>query len=127
MKGKKLEKDQSTDWTKLVPERIIDWEINPETNFVIIKKPKFKNSILKKYLLPRLKNPNFTVNLDKVGSFVWLTIDGKLNFGEIAEKMKNEFGESVEPVDDRLGQFINSLRKYDFILFKNMEELTEKN
>ena len=115
-----MEKDKP-DWSKLIPERIINWEIHPETNFVIIKKPKFKNFLLKKYLLPRLRKQNHTVNLDKIGSFVWMNIDGKVNFGDIAEKMRKEFGESVEPVDDRLGQFINSLRKYDFITFKNFD------
>ena len=115
-----MEKDKP-DWSKLIPERIINWEIHPETNFVIIKKPKFKNFLLKKYLLPRLRKQNYTVNLDKIGSFVWMNIDGKVNFGDIAEKMRKEFGESVEPVDDRLGQFINSLRKYDFITFKNFD------
>jgi len=117
-----LDKDQ-TDWTKLVPERNADWEIHPETSFVLIKKPKFKNPLMKKYFLPRLKKPNYTVNLDNVGSFVWMNIDGKANFGEISEKMRENFGDSVEPVDDRLGQFINSLRKYDFITFTNFNDI----
>ena len=81
----------------------MDWEINAETNLVVIKKPKFKNSYLKKYLLPKLKNPNFSVNLDKIGSFVWQHIDGKSSFGDIAIKMSAEFGELIEPVNDRLG------------------------
>jgi hypothetical protein len=122
LKGCTLEKDH-TDWTKLVPERKINWEINPDTKFVVIKKPKFKNAFLKKYLLPRLKTPDYSVNLDKFGSFVWQNIDGNRSFGDIAIKMKEEFGESVEPVDDRLGQFINSLRRYDFITFTNIDDI----
>jgi hypothetical protein len=117
-----LDKDQ-TDWTRLIPERNMKWHIDPDTQFVVIKKPKFKNSFLKKYLLPRLKRPDYSVKLDKVGSFVWQNIDGKVSFGEIAEKMIKEFGDSIEPVNDRLGQFINSLRQYDFIIFVNMEDI----
>jgi hypothetical protein len=82
-----------------------------------------KNPLLKKYLLPRLRTPDYTVNLDKIGSFVWQNIDGKHTFGDIAIKMKEEFGESAEPVDDRLGQFINSLRRYDFITFTNIDDI----
>ena len=123
MKGTNLENDH-TDWTKLIPERKTRWEINPDTNFVVIKKPKFKNTFLKKYLLPRLKKPDYSVKLDKVGSFVWQNIDGKTTFSEIGEKMKCEFGDSIEPVDDRLGQFINSLRRYDFITFVNIEAIS---
>ena len=122
MKGKDLEKNQ-TDWTQLIPKRKMTWEINPDTKFVVIKKPKFQNLFLKKYLLPRLKRPDYSVKLDEIGSFVWQNIDGKLSFGEIALKMTKEFGESIEPVNDRLGQFINSLRRYDFITFVNLEDI----
>ncbi len=118
-----MEKDQ-TDWTQLIPERKMDWETDPETQFVVIKKPKFKNPFLIKYLLPRLKSQDYSVKLDKIGSFAWKNIDGKVSFAEIGEKMKKEFGESIEPVDDRLGQFINSLRRYDFIRFVNLEDIS---
>ncbi len=118
-----MEKDK-TDWTQLIPERNMDWDTDPETQFVVIKKPKFKNPLLKKYLLPRLKRPDYSVKLDKIGSFAWKNIDGKVSFAEIGEKMIKEFGESIEPVDDRLGQFINSLRQYDFITFVNLDDLT---
>jgi hypothetical protein len=118
-----LGKDQ-IDWTKLVPQRKMNWEINPDTHFVIIKKPKFSNPLLKKYLLPKLKKPEYSVKLDKIGTFVWQHIDGKRNFGEIAKLMREELGESAEPIEDRLGQFINSLRRYEFITFVNIEELS---
>ena len=121
-----MEKD-SIDWTKLIPEKNIKWELNPETNFIILKKPKFKNPLLKKYLLPKLKNPEFSVKLDEVGTFVWQKIDGKMTFAEIAKKMQEKFGESIEPVDERLGQFINSLRQHDFITFINLNELSSDN
>jgi len=115
-----------TDWTRLVPARKMKWEINPETHLVVLKKPKFKNSFLKKYVLPRLKNPDYSVKLDKIGSFVWRNIDGRSSFGEIATKMSEEFGELIEPVHDRLGQFINSLRRYEFINFVNFEEIASE-
>jgi hypothetical protein len=62
-----------------------------------------------------MKNPNFSVKLDKVGSFVWNNIDGNHSIGQIAEIMKKEFGESVEPVHDRLQQFMTSLYQNGFI------------
>ena len=117
---------EKTDWTQLIPERKMKWEINPENKLVVIKKPKFKNLFFKKYLLPKLKKPDYSVKLDQVGSFVWKNIDGKCSFGEIAEKMKKEFGQSVEPVEDRLGQFINSLRRYEFITFINLESFSSE-
>ena len=121
LKGKLLEKE-NIDWTALIPKRKIDWEIDPDTKFVIIKKTKFKNALLKKYLLPKLKRPNYSI--DETGSFIWHKINGKNTFAEIAENIKEEFGESVEPVNDRLGQFINSLRRYEFITFLNIDEIS---
>jgi len=118
-----MDKDQ-IDWTKLIPHRKMNWEINPDTKYVVIKKPKFSNPLLKKYLLPKLKKPEYSVKLDKIGTFVWQHIDGRRSFGEIAALMREELGESVEPVEDRLGQFINSLRRYEFITFVNIEELS---
>ena len=50
-----------------------------------------------------------------------------MTFAEIAKKMQEKFGESIEPVDERLGQFINSLRQHDFITFINLNELSSDN
>ncbi len=120
-----MDKDQ-IDWTKLIPKRKMNWEINQDTKYVVIKKPKFSNPLLKKYLLPKLKKPEYSVKLDEIGTFVWQHIDGKRSFGEIAVLMREELGESVEPVEDRLGQFINSLRRYEFITFVNINDLSSE-
>ncbi len=107
--------EKSINLLSLIPTHNIKWEINKENNLVVIKKPKFLNPFLKKHLVPRMKKPYYLVKLDKIGSFVWLNIDGKLTIGEIADRMKKEFDQSIEPVYDRLGQFINSLLKHHFI------------
>ncbi len=99
----------------LIPTHNMEWDINKENDLIVIKKPKFQNQFLKKHLVPRMKRPDYIVKLDKIGSFFWLNIDGKVTIGEIAERMKKEFGQSIEPVYDRLGQFVNSLLKHQFI------------
>jgi hypothetical protein len=109
-----VEKENSN-FLSIIPERIMEWEINPETDLAVIIKPKFQHPFLKKHLLPRLKKSNYSVKLDKIGSFVWNNIDGKNTINDIAEMMKKEFGDSVEPVYERLEKFINSLVRYNFI------------
>lgn len=108
-------KDNTIDWMILIPAKNMTWELNPETNHVIIKKPKFKNAFLKKYFTPKLKNPDYSVKLDEIGTFVWKNMDGKLSIGDIAQRMKKEFGDSIEPAGDRLIQFLHSLVKHEFI------------
>ena len=111
--------EKSINLLSLIPNHNIEWEKNAGNNLVVIKKPKFLNPFLKKHLVPRMKRPDYLVKLDKIGSFVWLNIDGKVTIGEIAERMKEEFGQSIEPVYDRLGQFVNSLLKHHFINVSN--------
>jgi hypothetical protein len=106
---------KSINLLSLIPNHNIEWEINKENNLIVIKKPKFLNPFLKKHLVPLMKRPDYFVKLDKIGSFFWQNIDGKMTIEEIADKMKKEFGQSIEPVYDRLGQFVNSLLKHHFI------------
>jgi hypothetical protein len=112
--------DELKEFLRYIPEKSIEWEINNETGFVILKKPKFKNKYLVKYLLPHLKRQEFKIKLDEIGSFVWRNIDGKGSIEYIARRMAAEFGDKVEPVHDRLGQFIQSLYQNKFIILKEI-------
>ena len=102
-----------------IPIRHIEWKENPETNIIVLIKPKFENSFLKKHLLPLLKNPNFRINLDAYGSNVWKLIDGKRNIMQIADILKKSYGTVVDPVYDRVGKFMLSLEKHKFITYRD--------
>ena len=57
------------------------------------------------------------IDLDEFGSFVWLSIDGKNTVFDIGGKVKEEFGEDVEPLYPRLIQFLNVLKEVKYIEF----------
>jgi hypothetical protein len=101
-----------------IPHRNADWKVNTNTGLIILLRPKFSNRFLVRYLLPRLKDPHYRINLDPIGTKVWQNIDGKQNVKEIGRILKNEMGEAVEPVYERLSQFIVSLQRYKFILLQ---------
>ena len=101
----------------LIPVRKIEWEKNEE-GLVSLLKPKFKHPFLKKHILPRLKNPYYRIKLDSLGSFVWGLCDGNLPVKKIAENLKDEFGEKIEPLYDRLALFLQSLERNRLIEFK---------
>jgi hypothetical protein len=82
---------------------------------VVLLIPKFNKGFLAKWLMPRLKHPNIRIKLDTFGSFVWKHFDGSTPISIIGEKMKSEFGESVEPVFKRIGIFLQKLEKEKFI------------
>lgn len=102
-----------------IPVTNFKWRISKETKKVIVERPKFDNTILKKYLLPYFKKQNFDVKLDDFGSFVWQKIDGEKNIYEIALELEKEYGEKVQPVYDRLSQFIKHLYQQRFVFYKN--------
>jgi hypothetical protein len=91
-----------------------------EDGLCILLKPKFSHPLLIKYLLPRLKSPHFKVKLDEIGSFIWSLCNGKNTVKDIGLQLKEEFGERVEPLYERLGLFFQNLEKNRFITFKNL-------
>jgi hypothetical protein len=82
---------------------------------IILLAPKFKNIFFVKHIMPRMKQPNYKIQLDAFGTSVWNLIDGEKSVFEIAKELKTEYGESVEPVYERLGLFVNMLAQRHFI------------
>lgn len=119
-KEEKKEEQYQVNLLQLTPVRNIKWE-KQENGLIVLLKPKFKNTLLVKYVLPRLKKPYYKVKLDEVGSYVWELCDGRKTVKELAYKLQQKFGEKVEPLYDRLSLFLQSLEKNKFIRYKNLE------
>jgi len=51
------------------------------------------------------------IRLDERGSFLWHLVDGERSVSEVAEAMRGQFGEEVEPAEERVGQLIRMLRR----------------
>ena len=105
---------------ELVPVKIVQSEESQDGK-VIILKPKFKYNFFLKYVLPKMKHPYYKVDLDEFGSFVWKQIDGKQTVKEIGLRLKENFKEKVDPVYDRLSEYIHSLVRAEFIQFKDFD------
>jgi hypothetical protein len=90
---------------------------------VVLLKPKFTNPLLAKHLLPRMKNPNFKIKLDDIGSHFWEACDGKRTVKQIGDLHKEKFGERVEPLYERISLFLQSLEKHGFIVLKGKNSL----
>ncbi len=86
------------------------WE-KADNGLTVILIPKFGNHFFGNWLKPILKNPDYRMKLDEIGSFVWEQCNGLKNVQEIGSKLHNKFGEKVDPVYDRLSLFFKSLEK----------------
>ncbi len=112
-------KKKKQNYLEFIPERNFQWHVSPETNKVIIERPKFDNALLKKFIVPFFEKPIFEIKLDDFGSYVWQHMDGNKNIFEISNILKEKFGEKVDPVYDRVCRYIKHLRQQRMISFKN--------
>lgn len=68
------------------------------------------------------KKPKVTqIHLDKLGSFVWTSMDGQRNIYDIAQLVKDEFGDDAEPLYDRIIQYFKSLSECSFVTYLNIK------
>lgn len=104
-----------------IPYKNVEWKLDSEKNQVILLKPKSRWHFLDKYLRPKINQSYYRINLDLVGTKVWQHIDGKKTVKEIGVLLKGDLGSGVEPVYERLQQFIISLQRNKFILLKNLK------
>ncbi|HEX9975501.1 MAG TPA: PqqD family protein [bacterium] len=104
----------------LIPEQKIKFK-ESEDGVITLLKPKFENTFLVKYFLPRIRKPNFKIKLDQFGSFVWKQCDGNNTVAQIANLLQEHFKEDIEPVYDRLALFMQSLANYNFIAYKTFD------
>ena len=100
---------------ELKPVRNVSWETEPDGRAVLII-PKFRGTLMQKWVLPWLAQPNFRVKLDARGSFIWQHCDGQMPVGEMAEKMLAAFGPEIEPVYERIAAFIRRLEREAFLI-----------
>lgn len=100
----------------IVPTPLVKSKTTEEGKIVLLK-PKFKNSLFVKYLMPKMKHPYYKINLDEIGSAAWKQIDGTKNAGEIGEELEKEFGSKIHPVFERLGKFLFMLKRGHLVDF----------
>jgi len=104
----------------LVPIPIIGHEVD-DKGIVTLLAPRFKSRILRRCLLPRLKRPFFRIELDDIGSSLWLLCDGERNVKEIARIMRERFDERIEPCYERMGLFFQQLEGARFLTYTNLD------
>ena len=101
------------EWT---PVRIAEWR--DVDGGIVLERPSGKRSGMRGIgRLTSLMAPQ-RVRLDDIGSFSWERFDGTTTVGEVCEALRERFGESVEPAEERLGRFVHSLRREGFLFYR---------
>jgi len=99
----------AADLLALVPRRKYEHELTDEGKVVVII-PKFRRPPFNR-LMRRMKAPNIRVKLDEIGTFVWLHADGVRSVGDIAQALRDEFGDTAEPAEERVHLFFQQLHR----------------
>jgi hypothetical protein len=112
---------RSRDFLEVTPKRNLQWETDDEGLTVLIV-PRFTNPLAVKWLVPRLARPDFKLKLDPLGSFVWDQCDGVTPVSAIAEKMRQKFGLTAEPVYERVTAFVSRLQRERFLVLMDKSD-----
>ena len=95
------------------PVHLVASEVDPEGRVVLLR-PKFIHPWFK--WLQRLQvRPFFRVTLDEVGSRLWQACDGTRSLVDIYALLRSDFGEQVEPVEERAGYLLQKMSDGGFI------------
>ncbi len=101
----------------MIPVRSYEWE---EKENVIVKVPRFRSRLGQKFCKLIKKDRTYNVNLDKYGSEAWKMCDGKRTVRAIGKALKEKFGEEIDPVYERMGEFFNIMEANRLITYKKM-------
>jgi hypothetical protein len=91
----------------LRPVRLLEHRIHED--LVVVQVPRFRSRWLG-WFQRRLDKPCFQLHLDKIGSAVWLACDGESTVGDIGKRLKERFGDEIEPLWERLALFMRQMR-----------------
>lgn len=113
---KKAEK-KSANYLDFIPKIKEDlrWEKNQKDVTIYIENKGVMNRIAQKVLnKPKVSQ----IHLDEMGTFIFPLIDGTKSVYDIAQLVKEEFGEKAEPLYNRIVQYMRTLESYEFISMK---------
>ena len=103
----------------LTPIKLHSEEID-EKDLVTVIVPKFRNEIAKKLIVPKLKSADFRINLDKLGSAVWVNMDGHNKVSNIINNVSKKFGNEIQQAEERVTKFIFQLYDQKLISFTEL-------
>ena len=108
---------------ELAPRRLAAWD--EDDGKVIVLRPE-PESVGPRGLMDRFfhKMSAHRIRLDDVGGFAWKQFDGVRTVAEVGELMRREFGDQVEPVEERLGHLVLLLRKEGFLAYPEWDDET---
>lgn len=94
------------------------WIVNGDRVTILMEHRGFYPWIAQRFF----KKPRVSrIELDAVGSYIWQQTDGEKTVESLAVSLKEHFGEQVEPLYERLTEYMRILHQNGFIELKKPE------
>ena len=90
------------------PSRRLGWR-DLDDGCCVVMRPKLGEGRLGRWLASKLGDSFYRIRLDDVGTFIWRACDGETPLAEIAGRLREAFGARVEPAEERLARFVQSM------------------
>ena len=120
-KRRRTDELETVNLLDMVPVRLAEWQ--EDSGRVVIVRPKFVRPGplgLIDHVLHLLSARR--IRLDAFGSFAWLQLDGTRSVGQVVVLLREEFGDKVEPAEERLGHLIRVFRSQQFVAYPRWDE-----
>ena len=108
----------------MTPVREVEWEEDESGVVTLVRsRPRVRGPrSMGRWVSFMLAPPR--IRLDEVGSFAWLRMSGTLKVGDLAALVREEFGERVDPVNQRLGHLVRLLKRERFVSYLELRDPT---
>ena len=104
----------------LAPVRVAEWR--EDQGRIVVDRPAPDSPWRAPLAWLSYKMSTKRVRLDEVGSFTWRLLDGRHTVAEIAAALRTEFGERVEPAEERLGEMVRILQRGELVEYRRPED-----
>ena len=105
----------------LAPRPVAEWE--EVDGRVVVLRPEPLSSGFRSWMDRFLHRMSaHRIRLDEVGSFTWKQLDGNRTVAEVGDLLRSEFGDRVDPVEERLGHMIWIMRREGFLAYPGWDD-----
>ena len=113
----------SLDPARVRPRRLLEWR--EEDGRCVLLRPRLGSSRLARWVAGLGGDPYYRIRLDEVGTLVWKACDGRTPLADIVRRMRERFGDQVEPADQRLARFVRRMLRGRMIAVDGGERTEE--
>ena len=112
------------DFSTVRPRRLLEWR--EEDGRCVLLRPRLGSGRLARWVAGLGGDAYYRILLDEVGTLVWKACDGRTSLADIVGRMREQFGEGVEPADQRLATFVRKMLKGKMLELNRSQETGDR-